>query len=132
MANTGLLKKILVVDDDHGFCNLIAETLRTEGYDTQQVYTGEDALIAYERDRPTLILLDVAMPGISGFEVATSIRDQEQDTENKTLIVIMSAHASTFAVSVRFHTGISHYLTKPISPRDVVTQVRNLVPLNNH
>ena len=99
------------------------------GYQTRTAFTGEDGLIMYERDKPDLILLDVAMPGINGFEVATAIRDREQDTDNHTRIVIMSAHASSFAVSVSFHTGITSYLTKPVLPRDVLAQVRNILPL---
>jgi len=119
----------LVVDDDQIFCNLVATTLMNNGYQTRTAFTGEDGLIMYERDKPDLILLDVAMPGINGFEVATAIRDREQDTDNHTRIVIMSAHASSFAVSVSFHTGITSYLTKPVLPRDVLAQVRNILPL---
>ena len=129
LTNKDFVKRVLVVDDDRVFCRLIAETLSSSGYDTQMAFSGEDGLVAYEHYKPTLILLDVAMPGISGFEVATTIRDREQDSDQRTLIVIMSAHASSFAVSVSFHTGISGYLTKPILPRDVLSQVRNILPL---
>ena len=129
LTNTDVEKRVLIVDDDHIFCRLIAETLSSSGYKTQMAFTGEDGLVAYERYKPNLILLDVAMPGISGFEVATTIRDRDQESEQRTLIVIMSAHASSFSVSVSFHTGISGYLTKPILPRDVLSQVRNVLPL---
>ena len=125
----GIRKKVLVVDDDRIFCNLVAETLKRDGYETLRAFTGEEGLNAYERDKPDLILLDVAMPGISGFEVATTIRDREQYVDRHTLIVIMSAHASSYTVSVSFHMGISSYLTKPVLPHDVLAQVRNLLPL---
>jgi DNA-binding response OmpR family regulator len=125
----GTGRKVLIVDDDRIFCTLIAQTLKSNGYEALQAFTGEDGLNVYEREKPDLILLDVAMPGISGFEVATTIRNREQDVDHHTPIVIMTAHASSYTVSVSFHMGISSYLTKPVLPHDVLAQVRNLLPL---
>ena len=117
-------KKVCVVDDDEKFCTMIADALRKDGYHTTTAFTGEQALAVYDRELPDLILLDVAMPGINGFEVAASIRERETSAERRTIIVIMTAHARSFSVSVGFHSGIDSYLIKPLMPQDVVAHVR--------
>ena len=118
------VKKVCVVDDDQKFCTIIADALRKDGYHTTTAFTGEQALAIYDRDPPDLILLDVAMPGINGFEVAASIREREASAERRTIIVIMTAHARSFSVSVGFHSGIDSYLIKPLMPQDVLAHVR--------
>lgn len=122
MANA-IKKKVCVVDDDQKFCTMIADALRKDGYDTTTAFTGEEALAIYDRDRPDLILLDVAMPGLNGFEVASTIRERETGAERRTIIVIMTAHARSFSVSVGFHSGIDSYLIKPLMPQDVLAHV---------
>ncbi len=118
-------KKILVVDDDQIFCKLIANTLMDAGYETQTAFNGGAALDAYKKGQPDLILLDLAMPDKNGFEVASEIRKQEAPGKH-TLIVIMTAYARSFTVSVEFEAGIDSYLTKPILPDDVVAHIATL------
>ena len=120
-------KSVCVVDDDRKFCTLIAEALREEGYPTTAAFTGEEALSIYDRDQPDLVLLDIAMPGINGFEVAAGIRAREANTEHHTMIVIMTAHARSFSVSVGFHSGIDDYLIKPLTPQDVVARAHQIL-----
>ncbi|MHB8626902.1 MAG: response regulator transcription factor [Aggregatilineales bacterium] len=120
-------KKVCVVDDDHKFCTMIADTLREDGYHTTTAFTGEEALAIYDLEPPDLILLDVAMPGINGFEVAATIRERETSAEHRAIIVIMTAHARSFSVSVGFHSGIDSYLIKPLTPQDVVAYVHQVL-----
>jgi DNA-binding response OmpR family regulator len=120
-------KKVCVVDDDHKFCTMIADALRKNGYETTMAFTGEEALAIYDRDRPDLILLDVAMPGINGFEVAAGIREREASAGHRAIIVIMTAHARSFSVSVGFHSGIDSYLIKPLTSQDVLAHVHQVL-----
>jgi CheY-like chemotaxis protein len=124
---TFMAKRVYVVDDDQAFCKMIVSVLRDDGYDAQSAYTGEAALTMYHAQPPDLILLDVAMPGISGFEVAAAIREDEQASGQHTKIVIMSALAGTFTVSVDFNAGIDSYLTKPLMPEEVLAHVEQLL-----
>ncbi len=122
-----MAKRIFVVDDDQIFCKMIVTVLRDDGYDAQSAYTGESALTMYRAGPPDLILLDIAMPGISGFDVAASIREMERSSGTHTPIVIMSAQARSFAVSVDFNAGIDSYLTKPLLPEEVVACVDQML-----
>ncbi len=121
---------VLIVDDDALLCRMLTKTLQESGFEASFALTGEAGLEHYQRELPDLILLDVAMPGISGFDVAATIRELEQGTDRHTLIVILTAHARIFAVSVEFHAGIDSYLTKPVLPPDVVAHVQNLLAGN--
>ncbi len=120
-------QKILVIDDDPVLRKLLDQVLHEAGFEVLSAATGEGGLELYQLERPDLVLLDVAMPGMSGFDVAAAIRETEQQSEQHTLIVIMTAHARNFTVSVDFQTGIDSYLTKPLLPPDVVTHVQNLL-----
>lgn len=125
-------QKILIIDDDQPLRKLLEHALHEAGFEALSAATGEDGLELTLRERPDLVLLDIAMPGMSGFDVAAAIRKAEQQSERHTLIVIMTAHARSFTVSVDFHTGIDSYLTKPVLPLDVVTHVQNLLSETTH
>lgn len=120
-------KNICVVDDDRKFCTIIADALRADGYRTTVAFTGEEALAIYDRDPPDLILLDLAMPGINGFEVTATVRAREISNEHHTIIIIMTAHARSFSVSVGFHSGIDDYLIKPLTAQTVVAYVHQVL-----
>lgn len=122
-----MAKKVLIIDDEVPFCKLMAGALHQSGLEALTAFSGESGLEVYRREQPDLILLDLAMPGISGFDVAAAIRADEKRTQQHTLIVLLTAHANSFTVSVEFHTGIDSYLTKPALPQDVVAHVQNLL-----
>ncbi len=120
-------KIIYVVDDDLPFCKLIAVALREDGFNATAIFTGEDALTLYDQQPPDLMLLDVAMPGLSGFDVTSTVRERDKIAGRHTLIIIMTAHARSFAVSVGFNANIDSYLTKPVLPFDVLAHVHTLL-----
>ncbi len=120
-------KTILVVDDDPGIVTLMATMLRREGFATVAAYTGEEALSQYERQRPALILLDLAMPGMSGFEVAQEIRRREQG-KARTPIVVLTAHAQSYYVSRQDELDADGYITKPLTMEKLRSELRQLIP----
>ncbi len=119
-------KKILVVDDDQPLCKMAAIALKEGGYRTFTAFTGEQALEVYRAEQPDVIVLDVAMPGMSGFEVVSAVRKSEPPGKH-TIIVIMTAYARRYYVSNEFETGIDSFLTKPVLPLDLIAHVSSLI-----
>jgi CheY-like chemotaxis protein len=122
----GVMKKILVVDDDQQFCRLIAHALDEAGFETRTAFTGEKALELATVELPQVMLLDMAMPGIDGFQVASQIREQEPEGSHVT-IILMTAYARSFFAAADFDAKIDSYLTKPMMPDAVVEHVKGLV-----
>jgi DNA-binding response OmpR family regulator len=118
-------KRILVVDDDKPFCKLVSTGFQEQGFEVYSAFDGAAGLKLFREKKPPIVLLDVAMPGMSGFEVAAMIR-KEEAPEQHTVIVIMTAHARSFFVSKEFEVGIDSYLTKPMLPSEIVFTVTAL------
>jgi CheY-like chemotaxis protein len=119
-------KKILVVDDDQPLCKMAALALQEGGYRTFMAFTGSDALKTYKAELPDVVVLDIAMPGMNGFEVVSEIRKMEPPGKH-TIIVIMTAYARSYFVADEFEAGIDSYLTKPILPLDLIAHVSSLI-----
>jgi two-component system response regulator MtrA len=119
-------KHILVVDDDKAFNKLLLLAFQDHGFEVDVSMTGEEALDIFRKKQPPIILLDVGLPGISGFQVAAEIRNMEEPAQH-TVIVMMTAHARSYFVAQEFEIQIDGYLTKPMLSGDIVEQVVNLV-----
>jgi CheY-like chemotaxis protein len=96
------------------------------GFQTYVAYHGDAALKLFGEKHPPIILLDIAMPGMDGFQVAEEIRNMEPP-ETHTIIVIMTAVSRSFFVSKEFESRIDSYLTKPILSTVVVSHILNLI-----
>lgn len=112
-------KKILVVDDEPQIVELLESYLSKEGYAVATAGDGEAALLAAERENPDLILLDLMLPKINGYEVCKQIR-----TKSKTPIIMLTARDEEPDKIVGLELGADDYITKPFSPREVVARVR--------
>jgi DNA-binding response OmpR family regulator len=117
--------KILIVDDDRALCRMMARALEGEGYLVVTAFSGEDGLALFREERPAMVILDFAMPGMNGFEVVNEIRSIEEP-KHRTIVVIVTAYSQTFLVSVDFKISVDSYLTKPILPSDLVEHVNDL------
>ena len=117
-------KTILVVDDDELICTLVAQFLKREGYHVVTALTGQVGIDKYRAEKPDLVVLDIAMPEMSGFDVASSIRSiQHEEERPHTPIIILTAYARSFFVSAGSEAGIDSYLTKPITPEQLLAHV---------
>jgi CheY-like chemotaxis protein len=105
--------RILVVDDDADTVNTLAFILRDEGYVVQPAYTGSEALSAARMFRPDVIIHDIAVPGMSGYAVAQSIRYGFTDMRRPFMIAISGMWQQTPDRKVAEQTGFDAYLTKP-------------------
>jgi CheY-like chemotaxis protein len=123
-----MTKTILIIDDDPVIIDLITRTLHRAGYETISASDGPTGIQCFQAEKPDLVVLDVAMPEMSGFDVATDIRSIERD-ENRphTPIVLLTAYARSFFVSANSETEVDSYLTKPIVPDKLLTHLNKFL-----
>ena len=118
-------KKILVIEDDPATSRLVDYSLRHEGY---QVFTASNGLEGIRKahdEAPDLIILDVMLPGMDGFEICHRLRS-EPDTANLP-ILMFSAKAQEIDRDTGLKVGADDYLSKPAAPNDIVSHVENLL-----
>lgn len=114
-----LIFKILVVEDQKEIRDLIAKYLEKEGYDVVVASQGFEALEIFENQDIHLILLDVMMPGIDGFEVLTQIRKISEVP-----VIMLTAKQEEIDRLKGFNLGVDDYVVKPFSPREIVKRVQ--------
>lgn len=112
-------QKILIVDDDVNIAELISLYLTKECYDTQMVHDGEEALQLYEQYAPNLILLDLMLPGIDGYQVCREIR-----TKSNVPIIMLSAKGEIFDKVLGLELGADDYIMKPFDSKELVARVK--------
>ena len=121
-AARGSVVKILAVDDDRELLNLISFALRQSGYLVIEASNGDAALSAFEGEQPDLVILDVNLPGLSGFDVCRRMREQAS-----TPIMMLTVRSSEEDEVKGLDLGADDYLTKPFSPRTLLARVRALL-----
>ncbi len=116
--------KILVCDDERHIVRLIQVNLEKQGYQVVTAYDGKEGLEKIRSEKPNLVVLDVMMPYMDGFEVLKNLR---RDVEFENLPVIMlTAKAQDKDVFEGYHYGADMYLTKPFNPNELVTFVKRI------
>ncbi|MDX1659973.1 MAG: response regulator transcription factor [Nitriliruptorales bacterium] len=123
------MSKILVVDDEPSVLAMVRMVLELEGHDVQTVENGSDALEAMERDAPDLLLLDVMMPGLSGFEVAEKMRDIDGCEELP--LIFLSAKAERDDIWTGWKLGADSYLTKPFDTDELLEEVSRVLSIRS-
>ena len=112
-------QKILIVADDNNIAELISLYLTKECYDTKIVNDGEAALVSYEHYNPNLILLDLMLPGIDGYQVCREIR-----TRSNVPIIMLSAKGEIFDKVLGLELGADDYIMKPFDSKELVARVK--------
>ena len=112
-------QKILIVDDDENIAELISLYLTKECFDTKMVHDGEMALIAFDVYQPNLILLDLMLPGIDGYQVCREIR-----TRSNVPIIMLSAKGEVFDKVLGLELGADDYVLKPFDSKELVARVK--------
>lgn len=113
---------ILVVEDERLIARLLKETLEIEGYETVTVLNGEDAVQFALRETPHLILLDILLPGIDGYEVIRRLREHPKSMHIP--IIVLSAFSSPSDKARAFELGVDGYITKPFNVDELLACVR--------
>ena len=114
--------RVLVVDDEPPMVALVGEYLRSEGMDVAVARDGPSALEAVRDRRPDVIVLDVMLPGLDGFEVLRRVR-----TFSDAYVIMLTARAEEIDRIVGLSVGADDYMVKPFSPRELVARVKALL-----
>jgi two-component system alkaline phosphatase synthesis response regulator PhoP len=118
-------KKVLIVDDEPNIVVSLEFLMKQKGYTVKAVDNGRDALDALGAFSPDLVLLDVMMPLLSGYELAQKVRENPAWSHVK--IVMLSAKGRDVEVNKGMAMGADAYVTKPFSTRDLVAKVQELL-----
>ncbi len=117
--------KILIIDDDTNISELISLYLNKEGYQTQEVHSGRAALAAFEEYGPDLVLLDVMLPELDGYDVCKEIRKK-----SRTPIIMLTAKGEVFDKVLGLELGADDYMVKPFDPKELIARVKAVLRRN--
>lgn len=111
--------KILIVDDERNIVELIRLYLEKEGYKTICAYTGDEAITLFNQQSPSLVLLDIMLPGTDGWQVCREIRKSAN-----TPIIMLTAKSDTFDKVLGLELGADDYITKPFEAKELIARVK--------
>lgn len=115
-------QKVLLVDDEESIYQVVEQVLKRETYDLYYADNGEKALECFRKESPDLVILDIMLPIIDGYEVCRTIREQ-----SKVPVLMLSAKGDIIDKSVGFNLGADDYLVKPFSPVELALRVKALL-----
>ena len=121
--------KILIADDNHQNCELLDAYLADEGYQIEMVYDGQQTLDAVAKSQPDLILLDIMMPKVSGYEVCSRLKSDPETS--KISVIMVTALAEMGDIEKAVNAGANDFLTKPVNKLELTTRVKTLLELRH-
>lgn len=116
------MEQILIIDDDVALCELVTEYLQPLGFQIDSVHRGDEGVERALADKPSIVVLDVMLPGLNGFEVLRRIR-----TESKVPVLMLTARGDDVDRIVGLEIGADDYLPKPFNPRELVARIRAIL-----
>lgn len=112
-------EKILIVDDDANICELLRLYLEKDGFSTEVVNNGLDAVTTFTETNPDLVLLDIMLPGLDGWQICREIRKTSQ-----TPIIMLTAKGEIFDKVLGLELGADDYIVKPFEPKEVIARIK--------
>lgn len=120
------MNKILIIDDEPATVEMLSVFLNLNGYEGVGAYNGSDGLVLLEAERPDMLIVDLMMPDIEGFDVCLQVR--QKPTFAHTLILIISARTDQDSIRRAYACGANGYLTKPIKNLgDLLGEIQRLM-----
>ena len=119
-------KRILVVEDHEDNRRIMRDLLTSSGYEVIEAVTGIEGVTAAETHRPDLILMDIQLPGIDGYEATRQIK--ANPNLRKVPIIVVTSYALSGDDVKAFEAGCDAYVAKPFSPRELLAKIREYVP----
>lgn len=119
--------KVLVIDDDINICELIKLYLEKEGYEIMTAYSGIKAIEAFKVHTPSIVILDIMLPGIDGWQVCREIRKVSSIP-----IIMLTAKGETFDKVLGLELGADDYMVKPFEPKELVARVKAVLRRYEH
>ena len=126
----GSKEKILVVDDFVQNVELLEELLITADYDVSTAYDGEEALKKAHEEKPDLILLDIMMPKMDGYEVCEALRNADDTKDIPIIFVTAKTEVKDWTHAI-FNMGANSYITKPINSKKLVEKVKSVLKMKH-
>jgi two-component system cell cycle response regulator DivK len=119
-------KRILVVEDQEDNRRIIRDLLTASGYALIEAVTGEEGVAAAEREKPDLILMDIQLPGLDGYEATRRIK--AIPALKQVPVIAVTSYALSGDDQKAFAAGCDGYVTKPFSPRQLLAKIREYLP----
>jgi DNA-binding response OmpR family regulator len=116
------MESLLFIEDDDGIRLALSMALEDEGYDVRQAPSGEAGLVEFRRTPPDLVLLDLRLPDMSGFDVCRALR-----AESIVPIIMITAQTDTHDMVAGLEAGADDYVTKPVVPKELAARIRALL-----
>jgi DNA-binding response OmpR family regulator len=116
------MESLLFIEDDDGIRLALSMALEDEGYEVRQAPNGEDGLVEFRRTAPDLVLLDLRLPDMSGFDVCRALR-----SESIVPIIMITAQTDTHDMVAGLEAGADDYVTKPVVPKELAARIRALL-----
>ena len=116
------LDKVLIVDDDKNICDLLRLYLEKEGYSVILSHDGEEAVVKFNALKPDIVLLDVMLPGLDGWQVCREIRKKSNIP-----ILMITARSDTFDKVLGLELGADDYIVKPFDSKEVIARIKAVV-----
>ena len=119
MQDMNTMARVLVVDDDINICELIRIYLEKEGFQVTVCYNGRKAIEVFKEETPDIVILDIMLPGMDGWQVCREIRRLSDIP-----IIMLSARDETFNKVLGLELGADDYMVKPFEPKELVARIR--------
>jgi DNA-binding response OmpR family regulator len=116
------MERVLVIDDDIELCELLVEYLTPEGFDVHSVHNGEQGIEELFSNKYALVVLDVMLPNVNGFEILRRIR-----AKSRTPVIMLTARGADIDRIVGLEIGADDYLPKPFNPRELVARIHAIL-----
>ncbi len=119
-------KRVLVIEDQEDNRRIVRDLLSTAGYEILEAVTGEEGVVAAEANRPDLILMDIDLPGLNGYEATRRIK--AIPALQGIPIIAVTSYALSGDDAKAYEAGCNAYVTKPFSPRALLAKIREYLP----
>jgi DNA-binding response OmpR family regulator len=116
---------ILIADDSRTIVSMVSSRLERAGYEVLTTANGEEALKLATERQPTLVVLDVEMPKLDGYEVTRRLRANEATSSLP--IILLTSHDDAASLATGYEAGATEYITKPFSPQDLVAAIERIL-----
>ena len=116
------MKKIIIIEDDEAITWLLEFNLKKQGYDVVSAADGLEALQMLQEEKPDLVLLDIMLPEVDGYEICRTLRSW--DEFKKTPVIMLTAKKKELDVVLGFELGADDYVTKPFNVRELVSRIK--------
>ena len=116
------MDRILIIDDDEDLCELVGEYLEVEGFEVASVHDGAEGLARARQSQQDLIILDVMLPSMNGFDVLRELRKDSQAP-----VIMLTARGDDMERIVGLEIGADDYMPKPFNPRELVARIRAIL-----